>query len=82
MFTKDLKWGASAGRILKDNESYAKEVAFYIHNPKMKNVIREAIERMDIHKEFNITSTPNLLLWQLYEYLMKEIPELKLKEVS
>lgn len=75
-------WGASAGRILKDNESYAKEVAFYIHNPKMKNVIREAIERMDIHKEFNITSTPNLLLWQLYEYLMKEIPELKLKEVS
>ena len=48
----------------------------------MKNIIKEAIQRMDIHKEFNITSTPNLLLWQLYEYLMKEIPELKLKSAS
>lgn len=75
-------WGASAGRILKEDESYAKEVGFYIHNPKMKTIIREAIEIMDIHKEFNITSTPNLLLWQLYEYLIKEIPELKLKSVS
>ncbi len=75
-------WGASAGRILKENESYAKEVGFYIHNPKMKNVIRDVIERMNIHKEFNITSTPNLLLWQLYEYLMKEIPDLKIKSAS
>ena len=75
-------WGASAGRILKENESYAKEVAFYIHNPKMKSIIRDAIERIDINKEFIFTSTPNILLWQLYEYLMREIPELKLKIVS
>jgi len=74
-------WGA-VGKILKEDESYAKEVAFYIHNPKMKLVIRDAIERMDINKEFIFTSTPNLLLWQLYEYLMREIPELKLKTVS
>ena len=74
-------WGASAGRILKENESYAKEVAFYIHNPKMKPIIRDAIERMDVNKEFIFTSTPNILLWQLYEYLMREIPELKLKSV-
>lgn len=70
-------WGASAGRILKDNESYAKEVAFYIHNPTMKNRIRDAIEELNIHNEFNITSTPNILLWQLYEYILKKIPELK-----
>ena len=75
-------WGASAGRILKDNESYAKEVAFYIHNPKMKPIIRDAIERMDVNKEFIFTSTPSISLWQLYEYLMREIPELKLKIVS
>ena len=69
-------WGASAGRILNEGESYAKEVAFYIYNPKLKIPIQTAIERLDIHKEFNITSTPNLLLWQLYEYLLKEIQEL------
>jgi hypothetical protein len=70
-------WGASAGRILEDNESYAKEVAFYIHNPMMKDKIRKAIEELEIHKEFNITSTPNILLWQIYEYILKKIPELK-----
>lgn len=70
-------WGASAGRILKENESYAKEVAFYIHNPNIKDKVRSVIEIMNIHKDFNITSTPNLLLWQLYEYIFKKIPELK-----
>ncbi len=70
-------WGASAGRILKDNESYAKEVAFYIHNPMMKNRIRKAIEELNVNDEFHITSTPNILLWQLYEYILKKIPELK-----
>lgn len=74
-------WGASAGRILNENESYAKEVVFYIHNPNMKTIIRDAIERMNVNKEFIFTSTPNILLWQLYEYLMREIPELKLKTV-
>lgn len=70
-------WGASCGRILKDNESYAKEVAFYIHNPNMKDKIRTAIENMDIKRDFYMTSTPNLLLWQIYEYLIKNIPELE-----
>lgn len=72
-------WGASCGRILKENESYAKEVAFYIHNPNMKNRIKEVIENMDIHKDFFMTSTPNLLLWQIYEYILKRIPELNIK---
>ena len=25
--------------------------AFYIHNPKMKPIIRDAIERMDVNKD-------------------------------
>ncbi len=70
-------WGASCGRILKDNESYAKEVAFYIHNPNIKDRVRIAIEDMDIQRDFYMTSTPNLLLWQIYEYLIKNIPDLK-----
>lgn len=70
-------WGASCGRILKDNESYAKEVAFYIHNHNMKDKIRTAIKNIDIKRDFYMTSTPNLLLWQIYEYLIKNIPELE-----
>jgi predicted RNA methylase len=72
-------WGASCGRILKDNESYAKEVAFYVYNPNMKSRIKEVIENMNIHKDFFMTSTPNLLLWQIYEYILKRIPELNVK---
>lgn len=70
-------WGASCGRILNKDESYAKEVAFYIHNPSLKEKMRETIESMDIERDFHMTSTPNLLLWQIYEYLLKKIPELK-----
>jgi len=70
-------WGASCGRILKDDESYAKEVAFYIHNPQLKDKIRQAIGNINIKEDFYMTSTPNLLLWQIYEYLLKRIPELQ-----
>ena len=70
-------WGASCGRILKDNESYAKEVAFYIHNPQLKDKIRQVIDNIDIKRDFYMTSTRNLLLWQVYEYLLKNISGLK-----
>ena len=70
-------WGASAGRILNEDESYAKEVAFYIHNKDLKHKIKKIIKDMDIRKEFYITSTPNILLWQLYEYIIKNIPNIK-----
>lgn len=70
-------WGSSCGRILDKNESYTKEVAFYVHNPNMKNKIRQAVENINIKEDFYMTSTPNLLQWQIYEYLLKNIPELK-----
>lgn len=43
----------------------------------MKSKIRKVIENMDITKDFYMTSTPCLTLWQLYEYLIKNIPELQ-----
>ena len=77
-------WGASCGRILEESESYAKEVAFYIHNKNLKDKIKKAVEEMDIHKDFYMTSTPNLLLWQIYEYILKKVPEVSsdIKESS
>lgn len=70
-------WGRQCGKILNEDEHYANEVAFYIHNKDMKNKIRKVIENMDIEKDFYMTSTPNLSQWQIYEYLIKNIPELQ-----
>ena len=70
-------WGQKCGKILDENQHYAKEVAFYIKNPLMKEPIRRVIENMDIKKDFYMSSTPNLLLWQLYEYIKRKIPEIK-----
>jgi predicted RNA methylase len=68
-------WGASCGKILETHESYAKEVAFYINNKNLN--IYETIKKMNIHKDFHMTSTPSLSLWQIYEYLQNKIPELQ-----
>lgn len=70
-------WGRQCGRILNENEHYAKEVGFYIHNKDMKSKIKKVIEDMDITKDFYMTSTPNLRLWQIYEYIIKNIPDIK-----
>lgn len=70
-------WGSQCGKILEDNQSYAKEIAFYIHNEKLKDIIKELFENENILKEYYMTSTPNLVLWQVYEYVMKNIPNIK-----
>jgi hypothetical protein len=70
-------WGQNCGKILSPEQHYTKEVAFYIHNPLMKDTIYNIINNIDIKKDFNMTSTPNLLLWMICEYLIKNIPELK-----
>lgn len=70
-------WGQKCGKILNEEQHYAKEVAFYIKNPLMKEPIRQAIDNMDIKRDFYMSSTPNLLLWQIYEYLIKNVSGLK-----
>jgi predicted RNA methylase len=70
-------WGASCGRILHDGEHYAKEIGFYIHNLLLKDKIKILIENFNPKEEYIMTSTPNLLLWQVYEYILKNIPEIQ-----
>lgn len=70
-------WGQKCGKILDEEQHYAKEVAFYIKNQLLKDPIRQAIENMDIKSDFYMSSTPNLLLWQIYEYLIKNVSGLK-----
>jgi predicted RNA methylase len=75
-----LTWGGTVetcGRILKPDEHYANEVAFYIHNEDLKEPIRKLFENNNITKEYYMTSTPNITLWMIYEYILKYIPNLK-----
>lgn len=74
---KICTWGNSCGKILNEDEHYAKEVMFYIHNEELKEPIRKLFESGDIMKEYYMTSTPNITLWQIYEYILKYIPNIK-----
>ena len=74
---KILTWGRNCGRMLKRDEFYAKEVMFYIHNEEFKKPIRELFESGNIMKEYYMTSTPNITLWMIYEYILKYIPNKK-----
>jgi hypothetical protein len=70
-------WGAKCGKILDDTELYAKEYAVTIYNQDVKDKIFNAIKTIDLKKDFNIVSTPNLSMQMLYRYLQNKIPELK-----
>ena len=75
---KICTWGAgSCGRVLNKDEHYAKEVMFYIHNEEFKKPIRDLFESGNIMKEYYMTSTPNITLWMIYEYILKYIPNIK-----
>lgn len=69
-------WGA-AGKILKENERYQKEVGFYIRNDVLKEKIYNAMVEFEKNIPYKMTSVPSLRLWQIYEYLLKKVPELK-----
>lgn len=85
MGNKDVKeydlricaWGSSIGQEVDYDNQYSKEFCILIHNKKLKNKIIELIRKADWKTIYPMTSTPNLLQWQIYEYLLKNIPELK-----
>ena len=62
-------WGASIGKDIKDNH-FAKEFYFIIDENKQENVI-DKLKNADWCKEYKMTSTPNLLQWQVIQYLSK-----------
>lgn len=69
-------WGASAGRILNNNEHYAKEIAFYI-DKEYKNIIKNLFMNNSVVEFYHMTSTPNLVLWQVYNYIKENISEIE-----
>lgn len=70
-------WGAAIGKQIEYENQYAKEFYFIIHNSKLKDEILYVLSNADWVGEYAMTATPNLLHWQVYKYLKKEIEEIK-----
>jgi len=68
---KVCAWGASIGKFIDDKNSFAKEFYIRIKNNNIKNKIVELFKNVNWQKEYLMTSTPNLLQWQVVEYLKK-----------
>jgi len=64
-------WGASIGKSIGDG-NFAKEFYFLIDD-EIKNKILELLKNVNWQTEYKMTTTPNLLQWQVIEYLSKNI---------
>lgn len=71
-----IAWGAGVGKLLYNNEHYAKEFCITVKNKKLKESVLNALENVNWVEEYSMTATPNLLQWQVYKYLKEQIPEL------
>ena len=69
-------WGSIGNEILHKDQ-YAKEFYIKIHNDKYKNRIIELVKNANWNELYPMTSTPNLLQWQVFKYLKEKIPELE-----
>lgn len=74
---KICAWGSAIGKVLDENVNYAKQFYIIIHNQSLKCEILKVFNDVDWTKEYIMTSTPNLLHWQIYKYLTKVIPNIK-----
>jgi len=62
-------WGASIGKDIGDNH-FAKEF-YFIFDSDLKDTVINKLQNVDWCEEYNMTSTPNLLQWQVIKYLSK-----------
>jgi hypothetical protein len=71
------RWG-EIGKVLHDyNYKYACTYKIIIKNNKIKDRVINVLNKEDIKNRYNFISTPKLSMWQIYEYLKEEIPELE-----
>ena len=71
-------WGSVGKEITKPNsKEFAKEFYIKINKIDYKNKVIEVLKQVDWVKEYSMTSTPNLLQWQVYKYIKEQIPELE-----
>lgn len=77
LYSKNIKgedlrlcgWGAAIGKKIMPN-SYAKELCLFI-NREDKDLIISLLLKADWCNDYKMTATPNLLHWQIYDYLRR-----------
>ena len=74
---KIIAWGAGVGRLLNNDEHYAKEFYITVNREDLKERVLKVLQTVNWVKEYAMTATPNLLQWQVCKYLKEQIPELE-----
>ena len=70
------RWGTSAGKILKEGESYSGEYKIKIHNEDLKDKIIDILTNIDWKKELNSTAMCRIKQYHIIKVLKKNIPEI------
>lgn len=70
-------WGAAIGKEVEFDNQYAKEFCIKVNNEQLKEKVLDLIRNTKWEEVYHMTTTPNLLQWQVYKYLKEQIPELK-----
>ena len=69
-------WGASIGKEVMLDNHFAKEFYIKVINNTYKEVIINLIKTAKWTEIYNMTTTPNLLQWQVYKYIKESIPNI------
>ena len=70
-------YGVKIGKIVEKTSNLVNLNGIQIKNKDLYNKIFNIFQETDWCKIYPMTSTPNLLQWQVYKYLKEQIPELK-----
>ena len=70
-------WGnGSAGKILKDNDTYSAEYKIQIHNKELKNRVIEVLSNADWKNELNKIAMLKIQQFHIIDLLTREIKEI------
>ena len=70
-------YGSSIGKFVSKNTNIVNINGVIIHNKKLKEKIINVFKNVNWCNEYPMTSTPNLLQWQIYKYIKEQIPEIE-----
>ena len=70
-------YGSSCGSFVEQNSNLVNINGFIINNISLKDRIINILKNTKWKDIYPMTTTPNLLQWQVYKYLKEQIPELK-----
>ena len=70
-------YGSGVGKFVKKDSNLVNINGIIILDNSFRDRIIECFKNADWIKEYSMTSTPNLLQWQIYKYIKEQIPEIQ-----